>query len=344
MPDKDATTFPPRFHAAVLKTARALLMLFVFTVAGNVPAQSPAQETNPRQTAHYTADGAESCLFCHSSRRMQVVAETPHGNRSNPHAPFGQHDCESCHGPGSLHATRSRRGKGRPPMTTFGPGKTTPLAQQTSVCLGCHEKNMGDLPAMQWHGSPHDNTDTSCANCHSMHVEANPLADRHLQIETCMACHAEPAGALGAVTWTGSPHDKGDTMCSSCHKLHAAKTILDDKHGQTEVCLSCHADTAGALEGMQWRGSAHDTDDIACSSCHQTHSIDNPLADRRQQADICFECHEKQKTAHPRFEDKGIAFDKLSCWSCHDVHQLIPDKTTAAATNGFSRHPSASTP
>jgi hypothetical protein len=53
------------------------------------------------------------------------------------------------------------------------------------------------------------------------------------------------------------------------------------------------------------------------------HGKDVRVKDRTQQAQICYKCHEKTEHEHPRFEDKGIVFDRLTCWDCHDVHQLI---------------------
>jgi len=173
----------------------------------------------PAPAAQFTDGGAERCLTCHAAESMTLMANTAHGDTSNPYTPYAQQGCESCHGPGSLHASRARGGPGRPGLTQF--GIVEPPRRQIDACLSCHATDMGELPGMAWNGSMHDVGNITCSNCHRVHALISPIVDRDLQIEVCSACH----------------------------------------HGQ--------------------------------------------VAD------------------HPRFEDKGILFDKLICHDCHDVHQLM---------------------
>lgn len=168
--------------------------------------------------ARYTEGGTERCMTCHGGEQIAVMAETAHGNSDDPHAPFAQKGCESCHGPGSLHVSRARGGAGFPAMTLFKRGE--PVAKQNDACLACHAKDMGDL------------------------------------------------------------------------------------------------------EGMEWSGSLHDTGRMTCVSCHKEHVKVDPITDAREQKKNCARCHEEQIEKHPVFEDKGIDFDKLTCFDCHDVHQL----------------------
>ena len=206
-------------------------------------AQAPAAHPGSAYVPQFTKNGAKACLYCHDLQRMRLILTTSHGNGENPDAPFAQKDCESCHGPGSLHATRSRRGKGRPPMTTYGESADgekakTPFAKQSETCLdNCHNKTMGERPGMQWQGSSHS---------------------------------------------------------------------------------------------LRWKDAEGQEREMSCANCHEVHRETDPLKDKQVQAKICYECHEKTEAEHPRFEEKGINFDKLSCWDCHDVHQLIPseDKKT----------------
>jgi len=57
------------------------------------------------------------------------------------------------------------------------------------------------------------------------------------------------------------------------------------------------------------------------------------MEDKQAQAEICYSCYKGTEKKHPCFEDKAIAFDKLSCWDCHDVHKLIPEKKTKKRKN-----------
>lgn len=180
-----------------------------------------AQEERGRiPEARFTDAGTEGCMRCHAAENMAVIAQTPHGDATNPHTPAAQAGCESCHGPGSLHMSRARGGAGFPALTRFGRGGD-PAADQLEACLGCHAKEMGDDP------------------------------------------------------------------------------------------------------GMAWSGSLHDTGRMTCSTCHRIHTTEKLLATREQQIDKCGSCHADQLAAHDRFEGKGIVFDRLTCYDCHDVHQLV---------------------
>jgi predicted CXXCH cytochrome family protein len=88
----------------------------------------------------------------------------------------------------------------------------------------------------------------------------------------------------------------------------------------------------GKLKAMEWVDSVHARSwlddegkekEMSCVNCHKLHEKDVRVKDRTQQAQICYKCHEKTEQEHPRFEDKGIVYDRLTCWDCHDVHQLI---------------------
>lgn len=240
----------------------------------------PEGAGQPSQAAKYTQLGPKKCLLCHSSKHIKKVVNSPHGDTSNPHSPFAKHGCETCHGKGSLHVSQSMRGKGRPPMIAFGEGKHTSLLQQTKVCLSCHSKEMGTLPALDWNETAHS-VSATCINCHSVHSD-------------------------------------GDST-----------TLARE---QTLACTDCHAKGVGALPPMEWKDSVHDQQKLVCSDCHAIHNNSKPLIDKQVQADTCFNCHEDQKAGHPRFEDKFIDFDSLSCWTCHDVHQLIPQHKTDIET------------
>ena len=198
---------------SALASLAALSMMLVT----DMPAD--AQTTTP--DPQYTTEGSERCLFCHAAERMELMADTVHGDATNPHTPWAEQGCESCHGPGSLHVSRARGGIGQPPLLQF--GEDHPLPEQTAACLTCHKDDMGDL------------------------------------------------------------------------------------------------------EGFEWTGSMHDTDEVTCTSCHSVHQIGNPLTEREPQLENCTECHKDEIRDHNRFENAGIVFDRLMCVDCHDVHNLVHD-------------------
>ncbi len=198
---------------------RALIVLALLFCSNLLPAQDLRSSVIPE--AQFTAGGTQSCLRCHAGEAMQVMAKTAHGDAANPHTPYATRGCESCHGPGSLHVSRARGGAGFPALLAFDRKKNTGT-EMNAACTQCHEKVLGELPAMEWAGSVHAEIGITCVSCHNA-----------------------------------------------------------------------------------------------------MHSLEQPLSERAGQLKNCSRCHGPAVDAHPRFENKGIVFDRLSCTDCHDVHQLI---------------------
>jgi DmsE family decaheme c-type cytochrome len=187
-------------------------------LAGMVPSTTAAQDkrTNGLPEAQYTADGTESCVRCHAGERMTLMAETAHGNKDNPHTPYATHGCESCHGPGSLHVSRARGGRGFPAMIRFGSGES--VQRQTAACIGCHADDMGNLEGMEWTDSAHDTGGMTCVSCHEGHIVGNPLAEQQPQREACATCHAKEIAGHPRFEDKGIVFDK--LSCYDCHDVH----------------------------------------------------------------------------------------------------------------------------
>lgn len=177
------------------------------------------------------------------------------------------------------------------------------------------------------------------SNRERMEAEANYTADG---TEGCLACHGGDSMTVVGESPHGNtenPHSPYSMQgCESCHgpgsvhvsragggagypKLLSFKTE-DNIPEQNAACLDCHAQTLGELEGMAWTGSLHDAGGLNCGACHDSHTVENPMADAALQQENCAGCHAEQIDAHPRFESAGINFDQLSCYTCHDVHQM----------------------
>ena len=164
--------------------------------------------------------------------------------------------------------------------------------------------------------------------------------------ERCLNCHGGERMVLMAESSHGNldnPHTPfAKQGCESCHgpgSLHVSRArggagfpplaaFEDDEslRQQTQVCIDCHANGMGELEGMQWVGSLHDTDDVTCVSCHEAHVVGDALTDQKLQRDSCSTCHDEQIASHNLFENRGIVFDRLACYDCHDVHQLTRER------------------
>ena len=136
--------------------AGLLSMVGVLPVVAQAPAVMPTAA--PVTAAHppeFAGGGAQTCLKCHSTDAAVVpILQTPHAVKGDPHSPFGQDGCESCHGPSASHVS-SRANE--PNVVFKGPAKS-PVPERNAQCLECHQAGL----RMNWQGSQHANNDVAC--------------------------------------------------------------------------------------------------------------------------------------------------------------------------------------
>ena len=163
--------------------------------------------------------------------------------------------------------------------------------------------------------------------------------------EGCLRCHSgEKMHAIAASPHANPDHPSAPMPrqgCEGCHgpgSIHVSRAHggqgfprmitfgkgsgFSPKDEQEEACLSCHREDLGSTQAIEFRDSMHDKRHINCSRCHLIHAESDSIREKEYQAAVCYKCHKKTKAQHPRFEDKSIDFDALSCWSCHDVHKI----------------------
>ena len=163
--------------------------------------------------------------------------------------------------------------------------------------------------------------------------------------EGCMVCHSgEKMRAIAASPHANPDHPstpRATQGCEACHgpgSIHVSRahggqgfppmitfgrgSKYSPKEEQEDACLSCHTEDLGTTEAIEFRDSVHDKRHINCSRCHLIHAESDSIREKEFQDAVCYKCHRKMKTEHPRFEDKSIDFDALSCWTCHDVHKV----------------------
>jgi DmsE family decaheme c-type cytochrome len=254
-----------------------------------------AQEADRATAPEFTSGGADSCIRCHDENSEFPVLDifkTRHGLRGDRRSPFGQQQCESCHGPGGTHAGRVRTGQERPAIPFFGQQSPADVEQTNGICLNCHEK--GHLAG--WDGSVHSENQVACASCHSIHAEQDEMLDARLQSETCYGCHPK----LRADTHKASSHPLrfGKMACSDCHQSHQS----DNDHSlvkttTNETCYTCHAEKRGPF---LWEHSPVDED---CSNCHNAHGSNHPALLTRRSPMLCQQCH--SRSGHPALSLNG---------------------------------------
>ena len=166
--------------------------------------------------------------------------------------------------------------------------------------------------------------------------------------EVCLRCHSGEKmhaivhGAHGDVPGCEACHGPGSFHVSRAHggkgfprMIHFGRgSQFSDREVQINACLDCHAGDGLQSDPITWWGSVHDRESINCSRCHQLHVEFDPIKNKSEQDKICFRCHRKQKTKHPRFEDKSVEFDTLTCWTCHDVHNTMKTAESPEIADG----------
>ncbi len=239
---------------------RSSLLAFLATLALLClapPAAGEAMET--------TEVGSDVCLECHDAAEM---------NLHNVHFRIQEFEvrgrsvgCESCHGPGSLHADEGDAEL----IQRF-------LAddyEANEVCIGCHRgKGMH-----QWAASIHAQGGIGCTDCHEVHAAYNPEA-------ACDSCHGEQVARFRLPSHHPLPEGKMD--CASCHNVHAATEGMLRTNGlrANDLCYTCHQATEGPFI------FEHAPVQEDCNLCHQPHGsvADNLLT--ANEPVLCLQCHE----------------------------------------------------
>lgn len=247
----------------------------------------------PAASPEYSRDGADSCLRCHDEDEAFPVLDifkTRHGHRGNPEAPFGQLQCESCHGAAGEHAGRVRRNEARPPIRYFGANATATVAQENEVCQGCHRSGH----SADWDGSIHAESELGCTSCHQVHVLDDAVLDRGTEAGVCFQCHLKQRS--DSLKFSGHPLREGKMACSDCHQPHDAGHA-EGTAGQNTACYACHADKRGPF---LWEHPPVEED---CGLCHNPHGSNHPALLNRSGTLLCQQCH--SRSGHPELALTG---------------------------------------
>lgn len=154
-------------------------------------------------------------------------------------------------------------------------------------------------------------------------------------VNTCLTCHGtnpkvtailkSPMAVMGDPR---TPFAQGG--CIVCHgdsKKHLAMQqpypdiVFKGPHAspvaeRNKVCMTCHQ--AGLR--MNWQGSQHQRNDIACTDCHTAHTAKDPVLVKKTQPEICFTCHAEQRADSFKFSHHPIREGKVVCSDCHNPH------------------------
>lgn len=181
----------------------------------------------PPFVAGATFVGNKECTECHADTVGHFGSAT-HAKVMLADPKLGSTGCEACHGAGSRHV-KSGGEKG----TIVNPMKSA------ETCFQCHLEKRGEFSLANSHGVLTGKM--SCGDCHDPH-EGGALKGKGASLEaaneTCTKCHSAQQGPF---TFKHNAMREG---CTSCHNPHGSVNQKMLVARDSNLCLSCHLETA----------------------------------------------------------------------------------------------------
>ncbi len=190
-------------------------------------------------------------------------------------------------------------------------------------------------------------------------VSAEPGA--YVGDATCYACHADTKAPYAktiharVLTPEAGRSEKMKLGCEACHGPGRAHVEAGGGKGtgmlafraddpeniavENANCLSCHSGGART----HWKGSAHDSGDLACTGCHvvmENRSLRGQLREENE-IETCTGCHLMQRAKTKRDAHMPVREGRLQCSSCHNTHGSVSESLlthTSVNENCYSCH------
>ena len=159
--------------------------------------------------------------------------------------------------------------------------------------------------------------------------------------DTCLKCHDEdneypvfPIFKTRHATVADPRTPFANEQCESCHGpggnhmvevkgdeekapiLNFGKDAWTPVKAQNERCLACHQNH----QRIEWQGSSHEFNKVACASCHKVHVAHDPVLDRSEQPEVCYDCHINLKAKFYQASHHPVREHQMTCSECHNVH------------------------
>ena len=250
--------------------------------------------------------GVETCVACHSEKG-ESFKNSPHGKKIPlvKKIEFTK-TCETCHGPGSLHAAAAGD-KSNPGFATIkNPAKMAGDAL-AETCFTCHKQK----EVMQWNTGTHSAKGLTCAKCHSVHDGHGPKNLKLSPTDTCLQCHKSKKMDINLPSH--HPIIEGKMTCVDCHNPHGGANGNLKAETVNETCFKCHAEKAGPF------ANEHPPVTENCTICHKPHGSANQQMLKYPMPYLCITCHKMEHAVTG--SSKVIDLIKRNCFDCHkDIH------------------------
>ena len=170
-----------------------------------------------------------------------------------------------------------------------------------------------------------------------------PMPEGYVGAETCKGCHEEAfhkfeATRMGRL-FLKQPRNTAERLaCENCHgpgqkhveagggkgvggMITFAKNDKTPVEQRNAMCTTCHSKGPHLF----WKGSAHETRDVACTGCHKVMEDVSPrfqLA-RVTEIETCGTCHLQARAKQMRSSHMPVREGKMTCTSCHNPHGTV---------------------
>ncbi|MBI4971333.1 MAG: hypothetical protein HZC17_05795 [Candidatus Omnitrophica bacterium] len=288
-------------------------------------------KANDIEDAQYV--GTETCEMCHSDV-VKNFKLTSHRRVTIAGKNTKIEGCETCHGPGSLHADAG----GGVGVKIINPKK------DSSICFTCHTEKRTEFQYPFHH--PVLEGEMSCMDCHDIHGEKGKerMSPSPESInEVCFKCHKDKNGPFTF------EHEAMRQGCNSCHQVHGSVndkmlTVRDNM-----LCLRCHTQTNFPTIGGFNHGGFTQTN-CSASGCHPT-NISTVHHGKGISCDNCHSVHGSSFGGGGALFGGGLTSGTTTpCLSCHtnlsgQAHNFLSSGTcfssgchTAVHGSNFDKH------
>ncbi|MBF0154794.1 MAG: DmsE family decaheme c-type cytochrome, partial [Magnetococcales bacterium] len=177
--------------------------------------------------------------------------------------------------------------------------------------------------------------DAECTICHDEEDSTSVLAigkTKHgtladSRTPTCTSCHGPSQAHVKNKVAGQDKRPKPDITYGRRSPAIRLDARIDEDFGSfkttdtpaatiNKACLSCHQ----GEKLLYWSGSAHSSQEVACSGCHEIHTGHDRVLDKRSQPNVCFGCHKNQRSLFNRPSHHPVPEGKMTCSNCHNPH------------------------